>query len=83
MTLDLLVKSSTLQVVQQTVVFLAVLAVQLFGLWRGTARARLGSGFALAVALPLVAWLAVIWWLAPTGAFRGIIGLPRRSGSRC
>lgn len=74
--LDLAIQTTTLQVVQQTLVFLVVLAVQLFGLWRGVARARLGGTTWLAIAAPVVAWLAVVWWLAPNGGFRGLIGLP-------
>ncbi|MBV8720248.1 MAG: MFS transporter [Chloroflexi bacterium] len=76
MALDLAVQSFTFQVVQQTVVFLAVMAIQLFGLQLGASRARLGTAFSVAVALPLIVWLAVVWALAPARAFQSIVALP-------
>jgi|SRR5579864_7307565 len=51
----------------QTTLRLGILALILVGLWQGLGRGRLR--FWLAIALPLVAWQAVIWWLAQRGTF--------------
>lgn len=55
-----------------------ILALVLFGLWRGLARAgftrsqRVGTW--LAVAIPLLAWFALIWQLALAGVIQGRAG---------
>ena len=62
------------------VIRLVIHAALLVGIWLGLAR----TGFAgakrmqiwLALAIPLTAWLALVWWLAIAGAFRPGPGLP-------
>jgi hypothetical protein len=59
---------------EQSLVFIGVLAAVLVGLWRGLARAEpAGSPRPIlwfAIAIPFVAWLGLVWWLALLGAFR-------------
>ena len=58
----------------QVVVFVSVAAIVLVGLWRGVARAEPNgparSSVWLAIAVPYVAWLVLVWWLAVLGVFR-------------
>jgi len=59
---------------EQAVVFIGAMAVVLFGFWQGLARAEPNASSSprvwLAVAVAYVAWLALIWWLALSSAFR-------------
>ncbi|HEY7062545.1 MAG TPA: MFS transporter [Chloroflexota bacterium] len=70
---------------QQTATRLIIHAAILVGLWLGLSRTALGARSRLvtwlALAVPLTAWLALIWWLAVDGAFRvrpgaGVPALP-------
>jgi hypothetical protein len=72
MATDLLLPNVTQSGLQQNAVRLAVLAVILYGAWLAMARARF-SGPArltawLAIAVPLLVWQSVVWWLALAGA---------------
>jgi hypothetical protein len=53
---------------------IAIHAAMLAGLWAGLARTGMDatsrSRAWVALAVPLTAWLAVVWWLAVAGAFR-------------
>ena len=66
--------------VASVVIRLAIHTALLLGLWLGLARtgfdraARIKVWLALAV--PVTAWLALVWWLAVAGAFRPHPGLP-------
>jgi hypothetical protein len=62
--------------VLQTLVRLVVLALILFGLWRGVGRAALPRATWVAVAVVLVVWQALAWWLALNGAFQPRPGIP-------
>jgi hypothetical protein len=76
--LDLLLPSVALNGLQQNALRLSVLAVVLYGAWLGLTRASF-SGRArltawLRIAVPLLAWQSLIWWLAAAGAFQTRIG---------
>jgi hypothetical protein len=68
MATDLLVPEVTQSGLQQNAVRLTVLAVMLYGAWLALTRAHF-SGRAhlvvwLAIAVPLLVWQSVVWWLA-------------------
>src|SRR5919204_6212070 len=68
MATDLLLPDVTQTGVQQNAARLAILAVILYGAWLALTRAQF-SGRArltcwLAIAVPLLAWQSVVWWLA-------------------
>src|SRR5437870_10852201 len=78
MATDLFLPNVTQRGLQQNAVRLAVLAVILYGAWPALTRAQF-SGRArltawLAIAVPLLVWQSVVWWLALAGAFQGRIG---------
>jgi len=54
--------------------------LMLAGLWLGLARTSFAAATRLkvwlALAVPITAWLTVVWWLALTGAFRPRPGVP-------
>jgi hypothetical protein len=58
----------------------AIVAAILWGLWTGLSRLPIEAGTRLAtwlaVALPLVAWLAAAWAIALSGAFQAGSGIP-------
>ncbi len=87
MATDLLLPNVTESGLQQNAVRLAVLAVLLCGAWLALSRAQFGGRARLtawlAIAVPLLVWQSVVWWLALAGAFQGrilpaplLIGLP-------
>lgn len=66
--------SGILSTATRTLIDVAILA----GLWLGLARTRLEYGARLAtwlaIALPLLMWQAVVWWIATGGGFRVRLG---------
>ena len=72
MATDLLLPDITQTGLQQNAVRLSILAVVLYGAWLAVTRAQF-SGPArrtawLAIAVPLLVWQSVVWWLALAGA---------------
>ena len=75
---DLSSPSVTQSGLQQNAVRLGVLAVLLYGAWLALTRARFSDRARLTIwsliALPLLVWQSIVWWLALAGAFQGQIG---------
>jgi hypothetical protein len=75
---DVLSPSVTQSGLQQNAVRLGVLAVLLYGAWLALARARFSSRARRTIwsviALPLLVWQSIVWWLALAGVFQGQIG---------
>ncbi len=88
MATDLLLPNVTESGLQQNAVRLAVLAVLLCGAWLALSRAQFGGRARLtawlAIAVPLLVWQSVVWWLALAGAFQGLPGpnSPRSAADR-
>lgn len=76
---DLVSPSVTQSGLQQNAVRLGVLAVLLYGAWLALTRARFSDRARLTIwsviALPLLVWQSIVWWLAVAGVFQGEIGL--------
>jgi hypothetical protein len=79
MVTDPLSPSVTQSGLQQNSVRLGVLAVLLYGAWLALTRAGFSERARLTVwsiiALPLLVWQSIVWWLALADMFQGQIGL--------
>jgi hypothetical protein len=78
MATDLLLPNFSQTGMQQNALRLVVLALILYGAWIGLTRAGYAGGRRLtawlAIAVPLLMWQAVVWWLAIVGAFQTRVG---------